>query len=95
MRTTVSNRSIGNSASELADNPQGSASKSSSHASSISLCRHGLGTHVAVRGSSPSRVAARRCATYQRLKAALDRLQSTTVATSLGQPTERRMHRFF
>ena len=31
---------------------------------------------------------------YQRLKAALDRLQSTTVATSLRQPTERRMHRF-
>ena len=31
---------------------------------------------------------------YQRLKAALDRLQSTTVATSLRQSTERRMHRF-
>ena len=31
---------------------------------------------------------------YQRLKAALDRLQSTTVATTLRQPTERRMHRF-
>ncbi len=31
---------------------------------------------------------------YQRLKSALDRLQSTTVATSLRQPTERRMHRF-
>lgn len=31
---------------------------------------------------------------YQRLKAALDRLQSTTVATSLRQPAERRMHRF-
>jgi plasmid replication initiation protein len=31
---------------------------------------------------------------YQRLKAALDRLQSTTVATSIRQPTERRMHRF-
>jgi plasmid replication initiation protein len=31
---------------------------------------------------------------YHRLKAALDRLQSTTVATSLRQPTERRMHRF-
>ena len=31
---------------------------------------------------------------YQRLKAALDRLQSTTVATSLRQPVERRMHRF-
>ena len=31
---------------------------------------------------------------YQRLKAALDRLQSTTVATSLRQPNERRMHRF-
>ena len=30
---------------------------------------------------------------YQRLKAALDRLQSTTVATSLRQPAERRMHR--
>src|SRR5215471_16805224 len=29
-----------------------------------------------------------------RLKAALDRLQSTTVATTLRQPTERRMHRF-
>jgi plasmid replication initiation protein len=31
---------------------------------------------------------------YQRLKAALDRLQSTTVATTLRQPMERRMHRF-
>jgi plasmid replication initiation protein len=31
---------------------------------------------------------------YQRLKAALDRLQSTTVATSLRQPAERRMHCF-
>ena len=31
---------------------------------------------------------------YQRLKAALDRLQSTTVATSIRQPSERRMHRF-
>ena len=32
--------------------------------------------------------------TYRRLKAALDRLQSTTVATSLRQVSERRMHRF-
>jgi plasmid replication initiation protein len=31
---------------------------------------------------------------YQRLKAALDRLQSTSVATTLRQLTERRMHRF-
>ena len=31
---------------------------------------------------------------YHRLKAALDRLQSTTVATSLRQMSERRMHRF-
>jgi hypothetical protein len=31
---------------------------------------------------------------YHRLKAALDRLQSTTVATSLRQTTERRMHQF-
>lgn len=31
---------------------------------------------------------------YHRLKAALDRLQSTTVATTLRQPSERRMHRF-
>ena len=31
---------------------------------------------------------------YQRLKAALDRLQSTTVATSLRQASERRKHRF-
>jgi plasmid replication initiation protein len=31
---------------------------------------------------------------YRRLKSALDRLQSTTVATTLRQPTERRMHRF-
>jgi plasmid replication initiation protein len=31
---------------------------------------------------------------YHRLKAALDRLQSTTVATSLRQAHERRMHRF-
>ncbi|TPK95298.1 MULTISPECIES: replication initiator protein A [unclassified Mesorhizobium] len=31
---------------------------------------------------------------YGLLKAALDRLQSTTVATSIRQPTERRMHRF-
>jgi plasmid replication initiation protein len=31
---------------------------------------------------------------YQRLKAALDRLQSTSVATSIRQPTERRRHRF-
>ena len=31
---------------------------------------------------------------YDRLKAALDRLQSTTVATSIRQPTLRRRHRF-
>jgi len=31
---------------------------------------------------------------YHRLKAALDRLQSTTVSTSLRQTSERRMHRF-
>ena len=31
---------------------------------------------------------------YDRLKAALDRLQSTTIATSIRQQTERRMHRF-
>lgn len=31
---------------------------------------------------------------YQRLKAALDRLQATTVATSIRQPSERRRHRF-
>ncbi len=31
---------------------------------------------------------------YDRLKAALDRLQSTTVATSIRQTTERRRHRF-
>ncbi|MCK1738380.1 replication initiator protein A [Bradyrhizobium sp. 138] len=31
---------------------------------------------------------------YDRLKAALDRLQSTTVLTSIRQPTERRQHRF-
>lgn len=31
---------------------------------------------------------------YLRLKAALDRLQSTTVATSIRQATSRRMHRF-
>src|SRR6202167_1273169 len=31
---------------------------------------------------------------YHRLKATLDRLQSTTVASSLRQTTERRMHRF-
>ncbi len=31
---------------------------------------------------------------YDRLKAALDRLQSTTVATSIRQPSERRRHRF-
>ncbi|MCP6280511.1 replication initiator protein A, partial [Klebsiella pneumoniae] len=31
---------------------------------------------------------------YQRLKAALDRLQSTSVATSLRETTGRRLHRF-
>jgi plasmid replication initiation protein len=31
---------------------------------------------------------------YDRLKAALDRLQSTTVMTSIRQPAERRRHRF-
>lgn len=31
---------------------------------------------------------------YQRLKAALDRLQSTTAATSIRRPAEGRMHRF-
>ncbi len=31
---------------------------------------------------------------YDRLKAALDRLQATTVATTIRQPTERRRHRF-
>jgi len=31
---------------------------------------------------------------YERLKAALDRLQSTTIATSIRQPTGRRLHRF-
>ncbi|MGV6876464.1 replication initiator protein A [Pseudochelatococcus sp. B33] len=31
---------------------------------------------------------------YQRLKAALDRLQATSVATTIRQPSERRRHRF-
>ncbi|RVI14540.1 RepA replication protein [Sinorhizobium meliloti] len=31
---------------------------------------------------------------YERLKAAFDRLQSTTVVTSIRQPSERRRHRF-
>ena len=31
---------------------------------------------------------------YQRLKAALDRLQSTTISTSIRQPVEGRRHRF-
>ena len=31
---------------------------------------------------------------YQRLKAALDRLQSTSIATSIRQPNMRRLHRF-
>ncbi len=31
---------------------------------------------------------------YHRLKAALDRLQTTTISTSIRQPTERRLHRF-
>jgi plasmid replication initiation protein len=31
---------------------------------------------------------------YERLKAALDRLQSTTVATTIRQPQQRRRHRF-
>lgn len=31
---------------------------------------------------------------YARLKAAMDRLQSTTIATSIRQPTARRFHRF-
>lgn len=31
---------------------------------------------------------------YQRLRAALDRLQSTSVATSIRQATQRRLHRF-
>ena len=31
---------------------------------------------------------------YARLKAALDRLQSTTIVTSIRQPSERRRHRF-
>ena len=31
---------------------------------------------------------------YARLKAALDRLQSTSILTSIRQPTERRWHRF-
>lgn len=31
---------------------------------------------------------------YDRLKAAFDRLQSTTVGTSIRQPTKRRRHRF-
>ncbi|NCP12704.1 MAG: replication initiator protein A [Sphingomonadales bacterium] len=33
-------------------------------------------------------------ASYERLKAALDRLQSTTVATSIRQPHQRHRHRF-
>ncbi|ETI64973.1 RepA replication protein [Sphingobium sp. C100] len=33
-------------------------------------------------------------ASYDRLKAALDRLQSTTIATSIRQPHQRRRHRF-
>ncbi|MBC3941134.1 replication initiator protein A [Sphingomonas albertensis] len=33
-------------------------------------------------------------AAYERLKAALDRLQSTTIATSIRQPQQRRRHRF-
>jgi plasmid replication initiation protein len=31
---------------------------------------------------------------YQRLRSALDRLQSTTIATSIRQPSARRLHRF-
>lgn len=31
---------------------------------------------------------------YQRLRAALDRLQSTSIATSIREPTGRRLHRF-
>ncbi|ASP73313.1 RepA replication protein [Sinorhizobium meliloti] len=31
---------------------------------------------------------------YERLKAALDRLQSTTIVTSIRQPSQRRRHRF-
>jgi plasmid replication initiation protein len=31
---------------------------------------------------------------YERLKAALDRLQSTTIATTIRQPSQRRRHRF-
>src|SRR3546814_19390818 len=31
---------------------------------------------------------------YQRLRAAFDRLQSTSVATSIREPTGRRLHRF-
>ena len=33
-------------------------------------------------------------ASYDRLKAGLDRLQSTTIATSIRQPNQRRRHRF-
>lgn len=33
-------------------------------------------------------------ASYERLKAALDRLQSTTIATTIRQPSARRRHRF-
>ncbi|MDB5575377.1 MAG: putative replication protein [Bradyrhizobium sp.] len=33
-------------------------------------------------------------ASYERLKAALDRLQSTSIATSIRQPLQRRRHRF-
>ena len=33
-------------------------------------------------------------ASYERLKAGLDRLQSTTIATSIRQPHQRRRHRF-
>lgn len=33
-------------------------------------------------------------ASYERLRAGLDRLQSTTVATSIRQPAQRRRHRF-
>jgi plasmid replication initiation protein len=67
-------------------------------ASQIVEARRGL-AHLAPDGATPYEILTfigrgTSLRDYQRLKAALDRLQSTTICTTIRQPAEGRRHRF-
>ena len=62
-------------------------------------CARPWSAHLAPDGATPYEILTfigrgNSALNYDRLKAGLDRLQSTTVATSIRQPNERRRHRF-